>query len=66
MVKFSEYLNRHVFVMDDLVEKEGVGYFVFDLACGLCNICHGLFALPLGVIFRLCFVIVAIPKHLLY
>ena len=30
------------------------------------TICHSLFALPLGVICKLCSVIVAIPEHLYY
>ena len=40
------------------------GYFT--LVCGLCAICCGLFALPFGVIGRLCSVIVALPGHLYY
>ena len=36
------------------------------LFCGLCTVCHGLFALPLSVIGRLRPVIVATPRHLLY
>ena len=31
--------------------EEGAGYF--SLVCGLCTVCHGVFALPLGVIGRL-------------
>ena len=34
--------------------------------CGFCTFCHGLFALPVGVIDRLCSLIVAIPRHLLF
>ena len=32
----------------------------------LCSVCHGLLALPLGVICRLYSVIVAISGHILY
>ena len=39
---------------------------LFSSVCGMCTVCHGLFALPLGVICRLCSVIVAIPGHVLY
>ena len=34
--------------------------------CGLCTVYHGLFALPIGVIGRLCYVIVVLPGHLYY
>ena len=34
-----------------LVGEEGAG--CFSLVCGLCTVCHGVFALPLGVIGRL-------------
>ena len=44
--------------------KDGTDCFVFlcSIACMLCDV----FALPLGVIGRLCSVIVALPGHLLY
>ena len=35
----------------------------FVLICGLCTVCLGLFALPLGVIARLCSVVVALPAQ---
>ena len=38
----------------------------FFLVCGLCIVYHGLFALLLGVIGRLCPVIPAFPGYLLY
>ena len=38
--------------------------FSFSLVCGLCTVCHGLFALPLGVIGKLWYVIEAISGHL--
>ena len=38
----------------------------FSLVCDWCTVCHGLFALPLGVIGRLWSVIVVLPGHLLY
>ena len=37
-----------------------------SLVCGVCTVCHGLFTFPLGVIGRLCSVIVALSGHLLY
>ena len=37
-----------------------------SLVYGLCTLCHDLFAPPLGVIGRLCSVIVALSVHLLY
>ena len=37
----------------------------FSLVCGMCAAFHDLFALPLGVIGRLCSVIMAVPGHLL-
>ena len=37
----------------------------FSLVCGLCTVCHGLFALPLSVIDRIWFVIVAFLGYLL-
>ena len=39
--------------------------FSFFLVCGLCTFYHGWFALPLGVIGRLCSVTVALPGLLL-
>ena len=47
-----------------LGEKElaALRFFV----CGLCIVCHDLFVLPLGVICKLCSVIIAIPRYLLY
>ena len=38
----------------------------FSLACDMCTLCNGVFALPFGVIGGLCSVIVALPGHLLY
>ena len=35
-------------------------FFCFVLVCGLCTVCHGLFAIRLGVISRLCSVILAL------
>ena len=40
--------------------------FCLSLVCNMCTVLHGLFALPLGVIGRLCFVFVALPRHHLY
>ena len=37
-----------------------------SLVCVTCSVCHGLFALPLGLIGWLCSVTVALPGHLLY
>ena len=39
---------------------------LLSLVYGLCTVCHGMFALPLGVIGRLSSVTVAIPGHLLF
>ena len=36
----------------------------FPSVRGLCSVCQGLFALPLGVIVRLCSVIASLPDHL--
>ena len=36
----------------------------FSLVCGLCTLRHGLFALPLGVIGKLYYAIVALLGHL--
>ena len=47
------------------LEEKGAGCFAFFFVYGLCTVCHGLFALPLGVIGRLCSVSVATPGHLL-
>ena len=38
----------------------------FSLVCVLFTVCYGLFALPLGVIGRLCSITVAIHGHYLY
>ena len=55
--------------------KRGVFFFFFFfffffcfffLICGLCTVCLGLFVLLLGVIGRLCSMIVIIPGHRLY
>ena len=40
--------------------------FLYSVVCDLCAICLGLFALPVGVIGRLCSVIVALPGHIVY
>ena len=37
-----------------------------ELVCGLYTVCQSLFALPLGVIGRVCSVIVTLPGRLLY
>ena len=47
-----------------VVTKVHCIYFI--LVCALCTVCHGLFALPLGVIGRLWSVVGALPRHKLY
>ena len=49
-----------------LVGEEEAVCFVFSLVCGICIVCHGLFALSLGVICTLCSVIVSLSGHLYY
>ena len=44
----------------------GSWFLCFSLICGLCTVCLGLFVLPLGVVGRLCSVIVALPGDLDY
>ena len=50
---------------DHLAGKKELVAMLF-LVCGLCNVCLGLFAFPIGVIGRLHSVIVALPGHHLY
>ena len=49
VIKFSVYLNRHVFVMiivtTSLGKRKLVAYI--SLVCGLCSVCHALSSLPL-------------------
>ena len=56
---------------DHLVGEEGAVFFFFvffcfSLVCGLCTVCHSLFALLLGIIGKPCSVIVPIPGNYLY
>ena len=37
-----------------------------SLVCGICTVCHGVFAHPFSAINRLCSVSLALPGHLLY
>ena len=49
-----------------LIGEERVGWFSFHGFSYIYTVCHSLFALPLGVIGRLCSVIVVLPGHILY
>ena len=44
---FNEFLSS---ISDHDVEEAGAACFAFRLDCDMCNLCHVLFALPLGVI----------------
>ena len=44
------------------IGEEEAGYYAFFLVCCMRSVCHGLSALSLVVIGRLCFVIVALLR----
>ena len=53
---FSACLVDPVWYFDHTLEESWL--LCLTLVCGICTVCHSLFALPLGVVGRLCSVIV--------
>ena len=52
---------------DHLLGKSGVAWSLcLCLIRGMCIVCQGLSALPFDIIGKLCYVIVGLPRHLLY
>ena len=52
-------------IVISLLEKKELAVLHFS-DCNNCADYHGSFAFPLAIIGRLCFVIVTLPRHLLY
>ena len=60
------YSVDYVWHFDRLVGGKESWLLYLSMICGMCTVCHGLFALPRGVIDRLYCVFVALSGHLLF